>query len=367
MKCENSEIDTGMYFKLNKMANADNETKRMIDDCLNELSKCEGKDTSLNNMLQRIYVNSGMYAVEREIVKYAQKFALAVKAKGLYDSISSVVNFIRDDYKAVETQAQLSKKDISENIKTMKTTMVNNIDAAYNSYIASLTPSALFTRFQEVETLNAIIESRKVQADKVADKMKWIALRPEVFEEKNHIIRGELNRFLMEIDDYYKTSREAILLKQIDELKSHLIKSITGYKGIDEELIRRIANVSDTQVPPSSLKALKMDEYINKQKAIFLFSTNDKKSYKNDIEEMFASTTKLQYESYIKEIIEVGKQKAEELVQEFKNNIDMLSINLEFLINNEKRAIDMQEKAKAVLDLVDKRDEELNQKIWGEI
>lgn len=367
VKNDNCEIDTGMYFKLNKMACADNETRCMIDDCMNELAKCEDKDTNLTSMLQRIYVNSGMYAVEREIVKYAQKYALAVKAKGLYDSISSVVNFIRDDYKAVEAQARLSKEDISANIETMKTTMVKNIDAAYNSYVASMTPTYLFSKYSEVETLNAIIESRKVQADKIADKMKWIALRPEVFEEKNHIIRGELNRYLMEIDDYYKICREAILFKQIEELKGHLIESITGYKGIDEELVKRISNVSDTQVPPSSLKALKMDEYINKQKAIFLFSTNDKKSYKNDIEEMFASTTRMQYESYIAEIIEVGKTKAAELVQEFKDNIDLISINLEFLINNEKRAVSMQEKAKAVLDLVNKRDEELNKKIWGEI
>ena len=110
-----------------------------------------------------------------------------------------------------------------------------------------------------------------------------------------------------------------------------------------------------------------MDEYINKQKAIFIFSTNDKKSYKNDICEMFENTTKMQYESYIAEIMEVAKAKTTELIREFKENIDMISSNLEYLIKDEKEAISKQAKAKAVLDLVDKRDEELNQKIWGNI
>ena len=45
----------------------------------------------------------------------------------------------------------------------------------------------------------------------------------------------------------------------------------------------------------------------------------------------------------------------------------MISSNLEYLIKDEKEAISKQAKAKAVLDLVDKRDEELNQKIWGNI
>lgn len=367
MKNDSTELETGMYFKLNKLANADNDTAQLLADCMEELKKCDNpEDSSLYPILHRIYVNSGMYAVEREIVKYAQKYALAVKAKSLYDSISSVVNFIRDDYKAIETQARLSKEQITENIQVMKTTMVNDIDATYEKFLNTLTAESLSQNVPEVVDLNAIIENRKSQAEIIADKMKWIAIRPEVFEEKNNIIRQELNRYLMEIDDYYKTSRETILRHQIEELKSQLISTITGYKGIDEDLVKRIANVSDTQVPPSSLKALRMDEYINKQKVILIFSTNDKKSYKNDIEEMFATATRRQYESYIAEILDVAKNKTAELIREFKDNIGIISINLEFLINNEKRMSDMQFQAKSVLDLVEEKDRELNRRIWGE-
>ncbi len=367
-KNEDSEIETGQYFKLNKMANADNDTQRMLNECLEELKKCdEPCDNSLHPILQRVYVNSGMFAVEKEIIRYGEKYALAVKAKGLYDSISSVVNFIRDDYKAIEAQARLSKEQITQNINTMKTTMVSDIDKACAEYLEDLNPKSIYSRFLEVQAFTEIIEARKAQASKIADKMKWIAIRPEVFEEKNNLIRQELNRYLMEIDEYYKVNREIILKLQIEDLRTRLVKTITGYQGIDEELVRRIANVSDTQIPPSSLKALRMDEYINKQKAIFIFSTNDKKSYKNDIEAMFATTTMQQYESYMNEIIAVAKAKTEELKSEFKNNINTISSNLEFLINDEKEASKMQEKAKAVLDLVDARDKELNQRIWGEL
>jgi len=367
-KSEDSEIETGMYFKLNKMANADNDTKRLLEECMDELKKCdEPSDNSLHPILHRVYVNSGMFAIEKEIIKYGQKYALAVKAKGLYDSISSVVNFIRDDYKAIEAQARLSKEQISQNIQTMRTTMVCDIDKACETYLEDLNPKSIYSRFSEVQAFTEIIESRKNQASKMADKMKWIAIRPEVFEEKNNLIRQELNRYLMEIDEYYKVNREIILKLQIEDLRSRLVKTITGYQGIDEELVRRIANVSDTQVPPSSLKALRMDEYINKQKAIFIFSTNDKKSYKADIEAMFAATTMQQYESYMAEIIAVAKAKTAELIKEFKNNINIISSNLEFLINDEKKAAQMQEKARAVLDLVEAKDNELNQRIWGEL
>lgn len=366
MKCDSAEVDTGMYFKLNKLANADDETKQMIADCMKELEALdETDDRSLQTILRRVYINSGMYAIEREIVKYAQKYALAVKAKGLYDGISNVVKFIRDDYEAIEAQASLSKQQITENIETMKTTMVKDIDTSYAGYLFSLGPEALMSDFHEVRALNAAVEERKSQAEKIADKMKWIALRPEVFEEKNNIICSELNRYLIEIDDFYKQNRGIILKQQIEDLRNIIVKQITGYKGIDEGLVKRIANVSDTQVPPSTLEALKMDEYINKQKAIFIFSTTDKKSYKNDICEAFDNATRMQYESYIAEILEVAKTKSAELIREFKENIDMISSNLEYLINDEKEAISKHAKAKAVLDMIDKRDEELNKRIWG--
>ena len=81
---------------------------------------------------------------------------------------------------------------------------------------------------------------------------------------------------------------------------------------------------------------------------------------------MFANTTKVQFDAYINEIMEVAKDKTAELIQEFKNNIDSISSSLELLIKDEKRASEEQLKAKNVLDLVDKMDDELNKKIWGE-
>lgn len=362
-----SELETGMYFKLDKLAGADNETKQLIKDCNEELKKCTSSDdASLYPILQRIYVNSGMYAIESEIIKYGQKYALAVKAKSLYDGIKAVVEFIREDYEVIETQARLSKEEIEKNIDIMKNNMVADIELAYAEYMQNMTTENMIFQIDDINTLYTVMGNRQIQAGKIADKMKWIALRPEVFEEKNNIIRNELNRYLQEIDDYYKNNRGRILQQQIDELKGIIIKKISGYKGIDEEIIRRITNVADTQVPPSSLKALKMDEYINKQKAIFIFSTNDKKSYKNDVENMFANTTRKQFDSYIDEIVEVAKTKTAELVEEFKNNIGIISSNLELLIKDEEKASAKQAKAKAVLDLVESKDAELNKKIWGE-
>ena len=152
----------------------------------------------------------------------------------------------------------------------------------------------------------------------------------------------------------------------MQELKNIIVKRIKEYKGIDEGLIRRIADISETEIPPSELTALKMNDYINEQKAILIFNTMDKKAYKRDLERAFNAQTVEQFVAYKEEVIKVAQQRTAEMVEEFKNNIDTISGSLELLVKDENRAIEEQKKAKEVLDMIGAKDAELNRKIWGE-
>ncbi|MBR3306368.1 MAG: dynamin family protein [Lachnospiraceae bacterium] len=362
-KPTNISADSGLFYRYDKLADADFETKQLLADCEEAANKC---DTSLEGVVNRIYINSGMYAIEQEIIKYAQKYALAVKAKGLYDGIESLINFVKVDYEAIENQARLSKEHIEKNIEIMKTSMVTDIEESHREFVDRITDDSLETQVEEIKDLVKEIEKRQELASRQADKMQWIALKPEIFEKKNTVIISELNRYLQEIDDYYKRIRGDILASQVQELKNIIIKKIKEYKGIDEELIRRIANISDTEIPPSEIGALKMNDYINEQKAILIFNTMDKKAYKRDLERAFNAQTLEQFKAYKEEIIKVAQVRTALMVEEFKNNIDTISGSLELLIKDEGRAVEEQQKAKEVLDMIDAQDVALNKRIWAE-
>ncbi|MBR6256965.1 MAG: dynamin family protein [Lachnospiraceae bacterium] len=355
--------DSGIFYRYDKLSDADFETKQLLADCEKAAEEC---DNSLEGVIHRIYINSGMYAIEQEIIKYAQKYALAVKAKGLYDGIEGLIDFIRTDYEAIENQARLSKEHIERNIEIMKTSMVKDIEASHEEFVARITDDSLETQVEEIKELVREIEKRQELASRQADKMQWIALKPEIFEKKNTIIISELNRYLQEIDDYYKKIRGDILASQVSELKDIIVKKIKEYKGIDEGLIRRIANISDTEIPPSEIGALKMNDYINEQKAILIFNTMDKKAYKRDLERAFNAQTVEQFVAYKEEVIKVAQQRTAQMVEEFRNNIDTISGSLELLIKDETRAIEEQKKAKEVLDMIGAQDEALNKRIWSE-
>lgn len=353
--------DCGRYYRFDKLANADFETKQLIADNEVAAEKC---DTSLDGILEKLYINSGMYAVEQEVLKYAQKYALSVKAKGLYDGISRLVGFIRTDYEAIENMSLLSKNAIEENIKIMKTSMIQDIEKTRDEYVSRITDESLELQVEEIKQLVREIENYQKMARVQADKMQWIALREEVFESKNRIILANLNRYLQDIDDYYKKVRGNILRQQVQELKGLIVKKIKQYKGINENLIQRIADISETEIPPSELGALRMNDYINDQKAILIFNTVDKKAYKRDLEGAFNKQTVDQFLAYKKEVIKIAQQRTAEMVEEFKNNIETVSGSLEHLIKNENQAIEEHRRAKAILDMIEEQDAILNSKIW---
>ena len=205
------------------------------------------------------------------------------------------------------------------------------------------------------------------KAIKEVKRMPKIAYNPKKFEEKNKTINKNLNSYAKDLDRYYNEKRVTILERQINSLKDIISSRIREYKELEEELLNRILNVSDTEVPLTTLKPIRMEEYINKEKAFLIFTTTNKKQYTQEVSEKFISLTTRQYNSYIKEIEDLARKKGKSLRDEFIKNIETLSGSLEKLINDEIKVSEEQRIAKAVLDSVEEKYKELNNKMWRAI
>lgn len=357
------------YFQYDNLAEADTETQELQECSKAELAICEAIADEEERNLRKLYISSGMFAIEEEIVKYAKKYALAVKAKGLYDGVVHIIEGVEQGYAAVESQASKSKEEITSKINIMENDMKNDIRQSYEEFCKYLNRQNMEKQIVEIENINKRISNYNKEAKKEVKKMPKIALKREKFEEKNKVIAERLNYYAKDIDRFYNEKRALILEKQMKELKSIVSKKISGYeaKGIGEELLKQILNISATKVPPSSLKSIKMDEYINKEKAFFFFTTTDKKEYKEEVAKSFMSLTHRQYDNYIKEVIQVARDKGEEMVGEFINNIGMLSSSLEKLIKDKEKVSAEQSAAREVLYIVNQKCEELNKRIWRSV
>lgn len=350
------------YFKYDNLAEADTETQELKESCKAELDKCEAIDDEDERNLRKLYISSGMFAIEEEIVKYAKKYALAVKAKGLYDGVAHIIDGVEQGYAAVESQASKSKEEITNKINIMKNDMVKDIRDAYDEFVRNSREKTT----QEMEYIHIKIVDYNEKAKCEITKMPWFTLKEEKFEEKNKAIVANLNDYANNLDRFYKKKRVTIFNSQIKELKASVLKRINGYKGISDEILMQILNISETKIPPSTLSPSKMNEYINKEKFLFFWVSSYTK-YTEEVTKSFQSLTHRQYKKYIDESIQVSCNKAQEMTDEFISNIETLSVSLEKIIKDKEKVIAEQVTAREVLDVVNQKRKELDRRIWRSV
>ncbi len=196
--------------------------------------------------------------------------------------------------------------------------------------------------------------------------MITLAFRKSTFEEKNQTINRNLGRYAGELDYFYKRKRVEILEKQMKQLKDEIIQIIKDYRssGIEEELLKEILNINTTNVPGSQVRPLSMDRFIKERRSIFMLKV-DKKEYRDSVVKAFLELTAKQYDAYIEEIHTVAKKQGKEMIEEILSNIEDLSLSMEKLVHDKDQALRMQKDAKAVLDIVYAKNQELDERIWG--
>lgn len=357
-------INEDQYFRLNKLAGSENETDEMIKSCNRAVELANEIENDKLKEMKKLHINSGMYAVEEEIVKYAEKYALAVKAKGLYSAVLHMIEGVKDAYLALESQANKSEKEISEKINVMRNQMSQSMHEIYDRFCMNIgLRTANLVELKEMQSFIAVIQK---DAEKEADKMITLAFRKSTFAEKNQTINRNLGRYAGELDYFYKRKRVEILEKQMKQLKDEIIQIIKDYRssGIEEELLKEILNINTTNVPGSQVRPFSMDRFIKERRSIFMLKV-DKKEYRDSVVKAFLELTAKQYDAYIDEIHTVAKKQGKEMIEEILSNIEELSLSMEKLVRDKDQALRMQKDAKAVLDIVYAKNQELDERIWG--
>ncbi len=347
------------YYKYNHMSDAEFETEEIINDSQSKFDSQKAEDIA-----GQMYVASGMYAIEQEIVKYAEKYALAVKAKGLYDAVLFMMDGVEGQYRIIENSKGIEKKKLQAQIDDLRKKMTSDIEDCYASFVDELVKGEIDDSIPELNYIQTRVTNKQNAAEKEVGRLPKIVIKAEKIQEKNKIIINNLNSYISELDDYYFNIREKILAKQMGILKGRIAKKVEAYKEIDQAIIERILSVGETHVPKSKITGVTIDDYINAEKPLWIFTTTDKAKYKETVTANFMAMTGRQYKEYIKEIKDVAKEKATDMKEEFIKNIDEVSATLEDLMNNVDQVAKDQAEARRCLDLATGKIETLENQIW---
>lgn len=347
------------YYRNNHMSDTEFDTQEVIETSDAQFEQCGSDQVS-----DQLYIASGMYAVEREIIKYAEKYALAVKAKGLYDAVLYMMDGVEDECQVIEEAKRLEKEELLALVAKMKTDMTADINQCAENFKKALKEKKTEIMPIEISFIQNKVEDASEKAERQIKKLPKIVIKPEKITEKNKAIFENLNNYIHEVDKFYLEKRATILQKQMKVLKENIKAKIAEYKEIDKSIIDKILKIGDTTIPTSSISSIRMSDYINSEKALWIFTTTDKGKYKEEVFSKFLAITGRQHEAYLKEIDSVAQKKAEEMAQQFIDNIFRVSETLEHAQEEANQAAREQVDALRCLNLAKEKIATLEDRIW---
>lgn len=350
------------YYRNNHMSDVEFDTKEVI-----ETSDVQFEQYSSEQISERLHVASGMYAVEHEIIKYAEKYALAVKAKGLYDAVLYMMDGVEDECQVIEKAKRLDKEELKAVVVKMKTDMTEDIEQCANDFKKALKEKKQELRPPEIKFIQTKVANAGTKAERQIGKLPRIVIKPEKIGEKNKTILSKLNDYIHEIDKFYLEKRTTILEQQMQVLKNNIEEKIIAYKEIDKSIIDKILKIGETTISTSNISEIRMNDYINPEKKLWIFTTTEKREYKDDVLSKFLSITGRQEKAYLMEIDSVAEKKAGDMAQKFIDNIFRVSETLEHAQEAADQATREQADAKRCLDLAKSKISILEDRIWRDI
>lgn len=117
----------GRFYQHNSMGTSEISTKYMVDECNKAVE-------SASDIAEKYYICSGVYALEKEIVKYGKKYASAVRAFAIIDSVDRALSKMNSTALSMINQNNEELAKTIGIIENLKEELNRDIDRVFKKY-----------------------------------------------------------------------------------------------------------------------------------------------------------------------------------------------------------------------------------------
>ena len=316
-------------YKENRCATSEYLTKKMMKNCELALKTAQEK----NNTADILYICSGLYALEQEILLYGEKYASAVKVFAIINSVNRALEKLSRRAGSLKRSNQEDIKTIEYDIEELNKTISSKIDEVYNNTI-----------IKDNELPDKIQEQLRLKAD----QLKEYIIAPIKNSIDNTVKAKFFNPSRAKAKKEHKEQIEDILIKNFDEFKKifdeNRRKMLERERNLFVEkikyIIRTNGRLSESAkcyfcniTPPlvkTNERSIKIDEIYQSQTISRKFFSDlvKKKELEKEIEG---------------ELNKVIGEMRDEFIKDYKNNLKNLLIDTKshFTVNLKNYSLDM--------------------------
>lgn len=309
------------------------------------------------------YICSGVYSLQKEIERYAARYALAVRTKGIIDGTRTLIrqldrkceevgNDLNKNIENLDEQIKVATGALSEKIRGICKTDEHRWLSSEEAEDLGLDPGSIVTRKDSLKTkLDKTVKSVGFRQDKDLEK----SINSAKFETQK-----ALNRFF---DDYAGRSENRLKKMQAD-LIGEIERAIDAQEALDEDTKRRLKRIQkqDISKPSQDMSDITTRDYLDH---LWVFHWVKKERLIEELVELFDKRLQRSSEGYKKAYADSRSKLAGEIQEQYLNRIGEFASEIKQLKGNRDGVERELRIVVQMLESVKKRDRQLEDKIYN--
>lgn len=366
---EVTDYDEGRYYQLNHVATSECATRKLLAYCDEALQNALVK----NDNLTAVMVGSGIYALEREILTYGEKYAGAVKAFAIIDSVDKALAMMSKTAKSLEKQNQEDIDAVNREIAQLRNSIETSITEAYKRYEIvdrKLPKNTMKELLLDKEYLIGAIEQPALTFVEKLLKGWFFGLgRVNAKDSHKQEVKQKISNILADYSRKFLVSRQKVLEHIRDAFIEEIQAAIRSSGGISEQAKDYVCEI----VPPEIRKVTNLIEFgdlydSNRRidKILFWNRTSvDKEAFKEDVKVKLASITGSMAKDFADDYVSAVSTLLNQVQQEFNLNMDKYSNIMQAKLADKKAMEELRMKIMATEASLTSCQNELNSTIWS--
>lgn len=362
----------GFCYRQDRCATSEVATNRMLQLCESALEDAK----KANDESEILVITSGLYALEREILEYGEKYASAVKAFAIIDSVDKALSKLSNQANSLKESNQEEISVIENNIRELRQTITEAIEDEYNNTTIPAN-KALPEDVRKKLKIDSDTLQRSVighTKDYLNDEIKgwFFGLGKVKFKEKDKaVVKSKIEQVLEDFTNAFLNERKTLLEQRRDAFMDAVKKTIEEngrisdsakkvFQDIPKPVITKPDKISDLGEIYDSHKRIDKVLWIQQEHL-------DKAGFIGEIEEKLSTIARSMTDDYGQDYRNSLETLLMQIKSIFESNLHQYSVNMQAMMEDKEAMKKLGDRVSdAALALLGCQDS-LNKMIWREI
>lgn len=361
----------GYCYRQDRCATSEVATDRMLKLCEEALADARKAENDSDILV----ICSGLYALEREIQEYGEKYASAVKAYAIIDSVDKALNKLSNQADSLKESNQEQISGIERAITELRETITEAIEGEYNNITiraGQKLPLKVLARLKlDSGTLQSTIIGHT--KDYLDEKIKgwFFGIGKVRFKEKDKdIVKSRIAQVIENFTNTFLKERKSLLEEQRDTFMAAVKKAIEDNGMISESAKKIFLDIPKPVVTkPNKITDMGQiyDAHKRVNKVLWIKQENlDKDGFIKEIEENLTAVARAMADDYTKDYRNSLETLLMQIKSIFESNLHQYSVNMRAMMEDKEAMKKLGNRVSDAARELSVCQDSLNRMIWRE-